>query len=107
MDDAIVCAEKEIRRTGAKAGEIRLVITTNMLSQNHIHNKEGAFLTVSTDELSSGSLIGETSKKLNAFHCAQFVSMFLKSLHRPFQYLLMSEPFGCGPRHGPVTKRGV
>lgn len=53
--------------------------------------KDGRSLTLKTDELSSGTLTGKTSMKLNAFHCGCQSSACVNNCRR---FLLMSAPFG-------------
>lgn len=80
VDEAIGCADKEVRRAGTDTREVTLWVTVRYgMGWN-----KGRGLTLKIEELSSGSFTGDTSMKLNAFHCC-FCQ--LQSISRKFRSL--------------------
>lgn len=65
MDEAIRRAEEEVCRSGAEAGEVGL---GRHFVRECSDLRGGERPTPKSAELSSGSLTGDTSTKLNAFH---------------------------------------
>lgn len=73
------------------------MLTVENTKRERERRRKAETRTTKTEELSSGSLTCETSKKLNVFHC--LASQHKQRMVYENQSLLKLEPFAYNPRH--------